>query len=178
MSKVKQMSKQTSGLATASLVLGIVSFIPSIGLILGIIGLILGIIALNNIKEKYLRGRKIAIAGIILSIIGVLSTIIIYGSLFYFGFIAKTGPFAELRSKATEQILIQNAGYLELYKKKHGKYPVSLQELTKEEYPVFPLDHFMKPLVYKISTDGQIYKLKSIGPDGIDNTADDIPLPY
>jgi len=59
--------KKTSGLAIASLVLGILGFI-TFG-IAGIIGLILGIIALSQISKKPLElgGQPLAIVGIVLS---------------------------------------------------------------------------------------------------------------
>lgn len=173
----KQMSEQISGFAIASLILGVVSLIPAIGIILGLAALILGIIAIQNINKNNIVSKRMAIAGIVLGVLGMLSTIVIYGSLFYFGFISKSGPFAEVRSKVSQQIITQNAGYLELYKKEYGKYPKSLEELNKEEYAVFPIDHFMQPLHYKVAADGQTYELKSIGPDGKLGTTDDIFLP-
>lgn len=173
----KRVSKEKSGLAIASLILGIVSLTPAIGIILGLIALILGIIALKNIKEQHIGGKRLAIAGTILGVLGMLSTVVIYGSLFYFMLGTNNGPFAEARSKASEQMLMQNAGYLELYKKKHGNYPKNLEELNNEEYAVFPVDHFMQPLHYKVAADGQTYELQSIGPDGKLGTTDDISLP-
>ncbi len=172
---IKQSSKPKSGLAIASLILGLVSFIPLIGVLLGAIAITLGIIASLKISNNHtLGGKNLAIAGTILGVLGICFTFLIYGSLFYFGFVAKDGPFANARIMASQQILTQNAGYLELYKKKHDKYPRSLEELGKDGYTAFPTDHYLKPLFYKVSEDGEAYELRSLGPDGTYNTADDI----
>ncbi|MCW3491693.1 DUF4190 domain-containing protein [Dethiobacter alkaliphilus] len=75
-----QESKITNGKAIASLVLGIVSIITTIlsiiGLILGVIGLILGIIGLTEINHFKQEGRKVAVAGIICSSVGILLPIL------------------------------------------------------------------------------------------------------
>lgn len=65
--------------AIASLILGILSIILffCIGLILGVIGLILGIVALKEIKRLKQEGRKMAITGIICSVIGVVIPILL-----------------------------------------------------------------------------------------------------
>ena len=165
---------QKSGLAIASLVLGLVSFIPLIGVPLGILAIILGIIGLNKIKKMGLGGKKMAIAGIILGILGIIFTVILYGSLFYFGFVSKTGPFAELKTQVSQQILTQNAGALELYKKQNGRYPENLDQATKAGFTIFPSDHYLKPFFYKASADGQSYELRSLGADGEYGSSDDI----
>ncbi|MGH7203252.1 MAG: DUF4190 domain-containing protein [Candidatus Levyibacteriota bacterium] len=174
MKNVKKIQSQRSGYALASLILGIVSFFPLIGLLLGITAIVLGAIGLKKVKEEKLKGKRMAITGIVLGILGILFTIILYGSLFYFAFIAKDGPFTEMRVESSKQLLTQNAGYLELYKKSHGKYPKSLEDLTKEQYAIFPTDQYLRPFYYKVSNDGQSYDLRSLGPDGELNTSDDI----
>ncbi|MET8683569.1 DUF4190 domain-containing protein [Streptomyces sp. NPDC004732] len=54
-----------NGFAIASLVLGILCFLPAVGLILGLV-------ALAQIKKKGERGKGLAIAGSIISVVGVL----------------------------------------------------------------------------------------------------------
>ncbi|MEV7196711.1 DUF4190 domain-containing protein [Streptomyces sp. NPDC093510] len=54
-----------NGFAIASLVLGILCFVPAVGLVLGLI-------AFAQIKKKGERGKGLAIAGSILSVVGVL----------------------------------------------------------------------------------------------------------
>ena len=71
-----QISKKNSGLAVISLVLGIMSIILfwafSYPIILGLAGIIIGLISIAKKRD----GLKIAIAGIITSIIGLLIGII------------------------------------------------------------------------------------------------------
>lgn len=71
-----QISKKNSGLAVVSLVLGIMSIILfgafSYPIILGLAGIIIGLISIAKKRD----GLKIAIAGIITSIIGLLIGII------------------------------------------------------------------------------------------------------
>lgn len=71
------------GLSVASLVLGIMALTLSIALIgapLGIVGLILGIICL---AKRYSIGKGIAIAGVTLSIIGVLAGLFFTFTIYY-----------------------------------------------------------------------------------------------
>ncbi|NRT42595.1 hypothetical protein B0I63_004877 [Clostridium beijerinckii] len=71
-----QISKKNSGLAVISLVLGIMSIILfwafSYPIILGLAGIIIGLISIAKKRD----GLKIAIAGIVTSIIGLLIGII------------------------------------------------------------------------------------------------------
>ncbi len=165
---------QKSGVAIASLILGIISFIPAVGILLGIIAIILGIIALSQIRKREFSGKGLAITGIILGVLGIIFSILLYGSLFYYGFIAKSGPFTEIKVKVSKMTLTQDAGLLELYKKKYGKYPESLEEARKAGFQIYGMDHYLKPFYYKVSNNGQSYELRSLGPDGIYGTADDI----
>lgn len=170
----KQINQPKSGLAIASLILGLVSFIPMLGVILGIIAIVLGSIALRKINKFGLGGKRLAIAGIILGLLGIIFTFVLYSSLYYYAFVAKNSPFNNQKTLLSQQILTQNAGYLELYKKKHGNYPSTLDELRKDGYTVFPIDNYVKPFHYQLSEDGRTYDLRSLGPDGEYNTADDI----
>lgn len=163
-----------SGMALASLILGFVSFIPLLGIFTGVLAIILGIIAKGNIRKGLETGKKKAAVGVILGILGILFSIVIYGSLFYFGFVAKSGPFNDMKKQLSQQVLTQNAGTIELYKNKYGNYPTSLDDLSKAGYTVWPGDHYMKPFYYKVSYDGSTYDLRSLGPDGEYGTLDDI----
>ncbi|MGA1794176.1 MAG: DUF4190 domain-containing protein [Thermoplasmatota archaeon] len=69
---------KTNGLATASMVLGIIGFCVSI---CGPIALILGLIALSQIKKTGEEGRGNAIAGIVMGAIVTAFTIL--GTIFY-----------------------------------------------------------------------------------------------
>ena len=168
---------QKSGVAIASLILGIISFVPLIGVLLGIIAIILGAIALVQVKKQNLGGKGLAKGGIVLGILGIVFTVLIYSALFFFAFKSNKGPWVEQRVKAIQQMLIGNAGSLELYKKKHGKYPKILEQARKEGFQIYPFDFSNKPFHYKVSEDGQAYELRSLGADGIYGTKDDIFLP-
>ena len=65
-----QVNRQTSGLAIASMVLGIVSFV-FVGIILGPLAIIFGSIAIKKIDKHphELSGRGMALAGIICGIV-------------------------------------------------------------------------------------------------------------
>lgn len=169
-----QNNSPKSGFAITSLVLGIVSFIPLVGLLLGLLAIIFGIIAKSKIKKGLYLGKGLSTAGIILGVLGILVTVALYGSLFYFGFVAKGGPFEQPKKELSAQLLTQNAGLLELYKTKTGKYPASLDELKNAGYQIWPSDHYMKPFYYKVSADESSYDLRSLGPDGEYGTGDDI----
>lgn len=85
------------GMAIASLVLGILAFIAGwtvFGGALGLVGLVLGIIALRNVKHGG-GGKGLAIAGIILSALGLISAIImavLFGWLFAAGLECSNEP--------------------------------------------------------------------------------------
>ncbi|GEM_PF-5806073 len=167
-------NKPKAGLAIASLILGIISFVPLVGVLLGIIAIVLGAIGLSNIKKQNLGGMGLAKAGIVLGVLGICFTVLLYGSIFYFGFVSKSGPFDSVKKQMSQQILMQDSGMLELYKKKYGKYPQNLEEAKKAGFQFYGSDHYMKPFYYKISEDGQSYELRNLGPDGVYGTADDI----
>ncbi|MBE7076296.1 MAG: DUF4190 domain-containing protein [Clostridiales bacterium] len=72
-------TKKFSGKAIAGFVLSLAGIVFA-GMICGIIGLILSSIALKNIKNnENLRGKGLAIAGLVISIIDIVIMIIYYG---------------------------------------------------------------------------------------------------
>ena len=84
------------------------------------------------------------------------------------------GIFNEPRIEVTKQVMIQNEGLLELYKKNKGRYPENLTQLRDLNYTYYPMDHFLTEFYYKVSSDGQSYVFKSAGPDKKFDTSDDI----
>ncbi len=166
-----------SGLAIASLVLGIISFFPLIGILLGIVATVLGIVALGQIKDKGLEGKKMAIAGIILGVLGVLFTFLVYGSLFYVLLNpTEGGPMTESRIQVSMQVLQTTAGAVELYKTDNGQYPNNLKELGRD-YTYYSFDHFMNPVQYTLSGDNNSYELRTAGVDKELDTEDDLIYP-
>ncbi len=82
MTNVNMVEKNgTNGKATTAMILGIVSIltviIPFIGIILGVVGLIFGILGRKEIKRFNQEGNKMAVAGIICSVIGILLPIVL-----------------------------------------------------------------------------------------------------
>jgi hypothetical protein len=68
-------SGKKSEFAIASLIMGIVSFIQIINLEKAIVAIVFGVLALRSIaREPGTKGKKLAVAGMILGIIGVTLT--------------------------------------------------------------------------------------------------------
>lgn len=157
-------------------VVGGLSFIPLIGVIFGVIAIILGVV---NFK----RGGKNLI---FIGIGGILFTIILYGGLFYFGFIKKGGVFDELKYKVAKHQLTTLVETIEFHKLMNGKYPESLEALAKsmpKDKPLFVHDPtqfntFDKTkasyFYYELLDDGKTYYLLGVGPDKKPFTADDL----
>ncbi len=140
-------------------IFGGLSFIPLFGVLFGIIAIIIGIFTKSKLS-------------IFLGVGGILFSVILYGSLFYFGFVAKSGPFADIKVQLTQQIINQDKAQILAYKTNNGKLPDSLSNLPRE-YMINPSDAWLKPINYKVNGDGT-FELRSDGPDGIPNNSDDI----
>jgi len=87
--KPENKDKKTSGLAIASLVLGIFSvllgWIPFFGWIFVILAIVFGILALTKINQGLFSGRGLAMAGFILGAIGfILAVIVMIASIISF----------------------------------------------------------------------------------------------
>ena len=143
-------------------IFGGLSFIPLFGVLFGILAIIIGI--RNKARGQVLLGAT-----------GIALTVILYGSLFYFGFVAKTGVFADLKVKLADQILTDDAGAISLYKIQHGTFPQKLSDLgsPSEKNMIFPKDPWNTDISYTIKA-GEHFELRSAGPDEKMNTADDI----
>jgi len=81
--KQEENKTKKSGMATTSFVLGLTSFIPGIGILTGFLAIMLGSISLNQINKNGLTGKGMAIAGIILGILGLLMFLITVFSYIY-----------------------------------------------------------------------------------------------
>ena len=66
-----------------------------------------------------------------MGIAGILFSVLLYGGIFYFGFVAKTGPFADLKVKQVSQLIKMDAGQIVLYKGQHGQLPEALGDVGK-----------------------------------------------
>ena len=143
-------------------VLAGVSFMPLIGIPFGVLAIIFG--AIQKTKGPIILGAS-----------GILLTILLYGSLFYFGFVAKYGPYYEMKKQVTVQMLSETRGQILIYKEKNKKLPSKLQDLGPETQGNFytTSDAWMQPIIYKPNSEGT-FELRSIGPDGIAYTSDDV----
>jgi len=145
------------------------SLIPWIGGFIGLAILISGLIYYKN---------KILIA---VGSLGILFTISIYGSLYYFGQIERGGVYDEMTVELSKHSLKTLISEIELYNIKNDKYPDNLIQVTKNGYNQLHLDPILnkvavkgesKEFYYKLESDG--YILFSIGFDKIPFTKDDI----
>jgi hypothetical protein len=150
-------------------VIGGMSFIPLIGVLFGIVAIIWGFKSTNS-KLKYVGSA------------GIIFTVLLYGSLGYFGFVQEDGVYDELRATMTKTQLTGAVQAIEFYKVQNGEYPDSLETLQKslpENSMVFLHDaaqvniEEMKLYYYKVINEHS-YHIRSYGRDGLINTMDDI----
>jgi hypothetical protein len=167
------MSEKTQKLGAFPFVVGGLSFIPGIGMPFGIAAIIWGLIS------KKVGGKTLALTGAG----GIVFSCLIYGGLFYFGFVQRGGFYDVLRAQLARTTLNSCVPAIEFYKVQHGNYPESLEELraslTKESFAlvydpmVVKLNEPRSYFFYqRVGTDH--YYSRSVGPDGVPFTTDDI----
>lgn len=149
------------------------SFIPLLGVPLGIVAIVL-----SAASKKQGRLKVVLIASS-----GICFTMFLYGSLFYFGFVQRGGIYDDLRKELAQSNLNTLVQTVEFYKVQHGEYPESLKAL-QESLPrnsmVFVIDpsdiRFLgSPRYFYYERVGHDhYYLRGVGPDGIPFTSDDI----
>ena len=160
-------------LGTGAYVIGGMSFIPLIGVVFGIAAIAIG---LSTGKPG---GKRLAAIGAA----GIACTIVLYGSLFYFGFVQRGGIYDHLRDELAQTEINSLVQSIEFYKVQNGKYPDSLealrQSLPKDSFvQVFdPSDMRMsgrsRYFFYQRVGDDHYY-LRGVGADGTPFTADDV----
>ena len=150
--------------------IGGASFIPLVGVLFGIIAIIWGI-------------ARRAWQLIVLGVCGILFTLLAYGALFYFGMFQRGGIYDKLRSQLAVTMLNDAVKDIEFYKLQHGRYPATLDEAEPKDK--MQMNHFIDPtfiqrgiknthFFYQLDASGSFYFLRSVGPDGIPFTSDDI----
>jgi hypothetical protein len=154
-------------------VLGGLSFIPLLGVPLGIAAVIWA-------AATKRRGRVLLA---VLGSGGIALTCVLYGALFYFGFAQRGGIYDNLRAQLAQTSLNSLVQSIEFYKLQTGHYPASLEEL-KESLPKNSLVIIFDPTgvaagqrarpFYYRRVDEAHYYLRGLGADGIPFTADDI----
>jgi hypothetical protein len=167
------MTEEQEQLGIFPYVIGGASFIPGIGIIFGIIALLWGLLT-----EK-LGGKKLAIIGAC----GIGFSGVLYGSLFYFGFVQRGGIYDDLRSQLSQSTITSLVQAIEFHKVQNGEYPSTLEEL-RESLPdnsmvfVFdPADIQMgdEPRYYHYELkDESHYYLLGVGADKKPYTNDDL----
>ena len=150
--------------------IGGASFIPLIGIVFGIIAIIWGI-------------ARRAWQLVVLGVCGILFTVLAYGALFYFGMFQRGGIYDKLGAQLAVTMLNDAVKDIEFYKLQHGRYPATLTEAEPKDK--MQMNHFMDPtfmqrgskdthFYYQVDPSGSFYFLRSVGPDGVPFTPDDI----
>jgi hypothetical protein len=147
------------------------SFIPCLGVPFGLVAIVFGVV----------RSMR---AVLVLGICGIAFTFILYGGLFYFGMFQRGGVYDQLRAKMAVTMLNSSVKEIEFYKLQHGTYPHSLDDLSDQEKNGFPSTSdptaierggkMDEKFYYQLDPSGKFYYLRSVGPDGVPFTNDDI----
>ena len=171
--RYQQAPPPSNGLGVAGIMNKNLGFLGTCGL-LSPIGLILSLIALRK------QPRGLAIAGVIIGAVGSLWFLV---ALLIFGFmvmgllaIAGAGVAMTLPNIQTAGNMLEMRSEINEYHSTLGKLPESVDAITTIK-PDLKLDAWNHPIRYEI-TGSTTYELRSAGPDGAWNTADDIKLPF
>jgi hypothetical protein len=162
-------------LGCAPYAIGGFSFIPLLGVPLGLFAIVWGLIKLKH------GGWKVAILGAM----GISFTIALYGTIFYQGFVKRDGIFAGPRRQMAEQMLVSVIKEVEFYKLQNGEYPQSLKDVEPKGKPQGLVSIYDPSQVwlgnkaptlfyYELTDGGANYYLFSVGSDGMPFTEDDV----
>src|SRR3954467_5939142 len=110
---------QSPPLGALPFVLAGLSFLPLLGVPFGLVAIILGLLKIQQ------GGWKVVIIGCS----GIAFTVVLYGALFYFGFVQRGGIYDDLRTQMARGNLDNVVQAVEVYKLQHGSYPDSLKTL-------------------------------------------------
>jgi hypothetical protein len=172
---IKPMGETDEKLPGLPFVFAGLSFIPLLGVPFGVAAIVWGI---SGSKRG---GIKLVMIGTL----GIFSTVALYGSLFYFGFVQRGGIYDDLRAQLAQTCLDDTVRAVEFYKVQHGTYPDSLKTL-QQSLPVNSMVFVMDPTDIRINLLGSPryfyyqrvgpdhYYLRGVGRDGIPFTSDDI----
>ncbi|MEO8998449.1 MAG: hypothetical protein ABI227_03945, partial [Rhodanobacter sp.] len=100
---------------------GCASFVPLLGVVVGIVAIVIGL------GSRKRGGRLLALLGAG----GIAFSVILYGSLFYFGFMQRGGVYDGLRVQMAQSTIDELVPQIEFYRLQHGSYPASLDVLRK-----------------------------------------------
>lgn len=148
---------------------GCASFVPLLGIFVGVIAIAIGL------SSRKKGGRVLALLGAG----GIAFSVLLYGSLFYFGFVQRGGVYDGLRAQMAQSTINALVPQIEFYRLQHGTYPPSLDALRKASsrqsvlMTFDPSTAIPRPFYYeRIGNDH--YYLRGVGPDGKPFTADDL----
>jgi hypothetical protein len=171
------MEKEESKVTLVEYILGFCSFIPLLGVLLGVLSIVFGALKFKS------GGWKLVLLGVG----GILFTIGLYGALFFFMFSGKNNMMNEMQLQMAKGNLRQCVMDLEFYHQVHGEYPDKLEDLGGAKRPFaagmvnfydrtggFGSNMKLQLFYYEKTPDGTGYYLLGRGPDGESFTADDV----
>jgi hypothetical protein len=166
--------KQGRPLTWFHYIMGAASFIPLLGVLVGILSILWGF---QNRRVGGLRILSLGIAGIC-------STILLYGGIAYHSKnMRESGQLDKWYTEIALKNLNTTTQLIEQYKLQHGHYPSSLLDLEKENidshvimdiFVTLRHEKSLEPFYYSIENNGNNYYLLSVGTDLIPFTKDDI----
>jgi len=169
---------ESNGLGLAGFIVSLVGLCS--GGVLSPIGLILSLVALGK------RPRGFAIAGVVLGVLGscgILPAIVIaiVAPALLLALAATAGIAGMLGPQFEAQIEMgQLNAQIEAYREETGALPMTLADLDlgADTGATFDLsaDPWDNPYVYTLAPNGMSYTIHSMGPDGVDGTADDVTV--
>ncbi|HTA75951.1 MAG TPA: hypothetical protein VK791_02200 [bacterium] len=168
------MAASKEKISTGEYVIGFCSFVPVIGVLLGLVSIVLGALRFKA------GGWKL----IALGLGGIFFTTAIYAGFYFtvFNSDKKNKGYALI----SKQYLKQTMMAVEYYKLVHGQYPEHLEDMSDKKDPFSRMNCIydisggmsstlkMKPFFYELTPDKQHYYLLGVGPDEQPFTADDI----
>lgn len=146
--------------------MAVASFIPLIGVLFGLVAIVMG------------TARR-AWGAVMLGASGVL-----FSAILYLALVPGGGIYGKMRAVLAVNVLNSAVKDIESYKERHGRYPASLSEVEPKDKKT--LNNFLDPVLtkqgaglngrfyYQLDPSGDFYFLRSVGPDGIPFTGDDI----
>jgi hypothetical protein len=167
MSTNLELPREDKGLGCLPFVIGGLSFFPLLGVAFGIAAIIWGLSARQR------GGMKLALIGAA----GIMFSVLLYGGIFYFGFVQRGGIYDDLRAKMAQNSLNSLVQSVEFYKVSHGDYPDSLDTLKASQKAgaldaVFVMDPRLLPdgkgdrQFYYKRVDADHYYLRGVALDG------------
>jgi hypothetical protein len=169
------MAKAKNKISAGEYIIGFCSFIPLMGILLGLVSIVLGALRFRN------GGGKL----IALGASGILFSAAIYAAIFFTVLKGNLFKHNSGFSSLTKQNLKSALMAVEFYKLVHGQYPDNLEDMTDKNNPVghlmciYDMSSFtpgkkLTPFYYQLTPNKRHYYLLSVGPDGLPFTADDV----